>query len=325
LIETDEQRRWWFATHPEFSSSRNREKRRRHDDEDEDEDSGRPAPERVDEMADERLENETDPVRRTLLELTKYYFGTEFQSKTPAEKEAILRQDEDWPDDAEKPANAAGNDRRSQQADEAQARDEGTSLSYRDVLDYLDKRQEAQNAAKGAFIHEMLRAGWSRERAEERWNVYKLNEDVARGVSDTMTVHGAASAARAILSGAFKWFIGLGEVGAIGRIGPRLPPKGTPERAKIDAARNLGVRRKKAQELSDIRAGGRGSGAWKEEELEEIRRSGEFPIDAQWHHDPTVANRPDLAADPRVVYVLRGGREGHLRDGHNMDWRNPKQ
>jgi hypothetical protein len=22
MIETDEQRRWWFATHPEFSSSR---------------------------------------------------------------------------------------------------------------------------------------------------------------------------------------------------------------------------------------------------------------------------------------------------------------
>ena len=31
-------------------------------------------------------------------------------------------------------------------------------------------------------------AGWSRERAEERWKVYKLNEGVARGVANAMTV-----------------------------------------------------------------------------------------------------------------------------------------
>lgn len=68
-----------------------------------------------------------------------------------------------------------------------------------------------------------------------------------------------------------------------------------------------------------------GSGLWSDKELEEIRLSGRFPLDTQWHHDPTVANRPDLAADPRVVHVLRGGIAGHLRDGHNMNWRNPKE
>jgi hypothetical protein len=105
----------------------------------------------------------------------------------------------------------------------------------------------------------------------------------------------------------------------------RLPPKGTAEYNKIKAARDKGVRLKQAQELKDIRSGGKGSGVWSEEELEAIRRTGNFPIDAEWHHDPTVANRPDLAADPRVVHPLRGGKKGHLRDGHNRNWQNPKK
>lgn len=93
----------------------------------------------------------------------------------------------------------------------------------------------------------------------------------------------------------------------------------TPERARIENARNTGIKARQAEELADIRDGGTASGAWTEEELQEIRQTGEFPIDAVWHHDPTVANRPDLAADPRVVHVLRGGIAGHLRDGHNMN------
>ena len=101
----------------------------------------------------------------------------------------------------------------------------------------------------------------------------------------------------------------------------RLPKKGTPERAAIENARNQGIRAKKAEELANIKAGGTGSGVWTEKELKDIRRTGEFPDDVRWHHDPTVANRPDLAADPRVVRPIRGGTPGHL-DAHGGNWRN---
>jgi hypothetical protein len=105
----------------------------------------------------------------------------------------------------------------------------------------------------------------------------------------------------------------------------RLPARGTPEYDKIKAARDKGVRLKQAEELNDIRGGGKGSAIWSDQELEEIRRTGNFPIDTQWHHNPTVANRPDLAADPRVVHPLRGGKKAHFRDGHNMNWQDPRE
>jgi hypothetical protein len=57
-------------------------------------------------------------------------------------------------------------------------------------------------------------------------------------------------------------------------------------------------------------------------QIEEIRRTGKFPIDVRWHHDPTVANRPDLAADPSVVRPVRGGTKGHL-EAHGGDFRKP--
>ena len=104
---------------------------------------------------------------------------------------------------------------------------------------------------------------------------------------------------------------------------PRLPQKGTPERAKIEAARSRGRDAKMREERADIKAGGEGSGVWKEKELEEIKQGGKFPPDSIWHHEPSVANRPDLAADPRAVHPLRGGRKGHLEDGHGKNWQNP--
>ena len=76
MIETDQQRRWWFATHPEFSSGRTGHRRNPHDDEDED--SGRPSPEDIDALVDERLKHETDNVIIALLEGYKKWFGTEF-------------------------------------------------------------------------------------------------------------------------------------------------------------------------------------------------------------------------------------------------------
>jgi hypothetical protein len=104
---------------------------------------------------------------------------------------------------------------------------------------------------------------------------------------------------------------------------PRLPPKGTPERAKIEAARSRGRDTKMREELSDIENGGEGSGVWTKKELEEIRKTKEFPLDTVWHHEPSVANRPKLADNPLAVRPIRGGTKGHLRDGHGGNWQNP--
>ena len=99
-----------------------------------------------------------------------------------------------------------------------------------------------------------------------------------------------------------------------------LPKKGTPERAQIEAARRQGIRAKQQSELANIKAGGKGSGVWTDKELARIRKTGTFPKDARWHHDPPVALRPDLAADPAVVRPVRGGHAGHLA-AHGGDFR----
>jgi hypothetical protein len=103
----------------------------------------------------------------------------------------------------------------------------------------------------------------------------------------------------------------------------RLPAIGTPQRAAIEAARRQGIRKAKALELANIRAGGAGSRVWAEAELEQIRMTGRFPSDLQWHHDPTIANRPDLAGDPSVIRPVRGGTQDHL-DAHGGDFGRPK-
>jgi hypothetical protein len=99
-----------------------------------------------------------------------------------------------------------------------------------------------------------------------------------------------------------------------------LPKPGTPERAAIESARRTGIRRKQALELENIRGGGKGSGVWTEKELARIRKTGKFPKDARWHHDPPVALRPDRAADPAAVRPVRGGHAGHLA-AHGGDFR----
>jgi hypothetical protein len=59
--------------------------------------------------------------------------------------------------------------------------------------DLLDRfgRLPRENPAKEAFVREMMKAGWSRVKAEERWNVYGLNENIAQGVARAMAVPGA--------------------------------------------------------------------------------------------------------------------------------------
>jgi Domain of unknown function (DUF4157)/GHH signature containing HNH/Endo VII superfamily nuclease toxin len=99
-----------------------------------------------------------------------------------------------------------------------------------------------------------------------------------------------------------------------------LPKKGTPERNAIEQARKRGIQRKQAQELADIKAGGKGSGVWTDDELATIRETEEFPADVRWHHDPPVALRPELADNPDVVRPVRGGTAGHLA-AHGGSWR----
>jgi len=88
LIETDQQRRWWFATHPEFSSSRGGQKSKHYGDEDED--SDRPSPAFVDAWVDKRLKHEKDDFFIELLKEEKFWYGTESAPKTPAFKHALL-------------------------------------------------------------------------------------------------------------------------------------------------------------------------------------------------------------------------------------------
>ena len=87
-----------------------------------------------------------------------------------------------------------------------------------DLLDRMG-RLPRENPAKEAFIREMAKAGWSRAKAEERWNVYGLNENIAQGVARAMAAHGALVGAKAILTGTYRWAVGLGQAGSIGKSG----------------------------------------------------------------------------------------------------------
>jgi hypothetical protein len=159
---------------------------------------------------------------------------------------------------------------------------------------------------------------WKRPEAEKKWKLAQSIAGPARGLASALETISPFGRAGRVLPKTPLPFAAPGS----GR-GPRLPPRGTPERAKIEADRQRGARLKRAEERGDIKHGGEGSGVWKKKELEEIRETGKFPPDTIWHHEPSVANRPDLAADPRAVHPLRGGTKGHLRDGHRNNWQNP--
>jgi len=73
MIETEEQRRWWFATHPEYSSSHRGTKGRSKKEENED----KADPREVDKYVDNALKYETDGTVKALLESVKRNFGTE--------------------------------------------------------------------------------------------------------------------------------------------------------------------------------------------------------------------------------------------------------
>jgi hypothetical protein len=83
MIETEEQRRWWFATHPEYSWSRRgiRGGSGRESDDKVD-------PEEVDAYVNEALKYETGPVA-DLLKSVKRNFGTEGNSSRPGQRLAF--------------------------------------------------------------------------------------------------------------------------------------------------------------------------------------------------------------------------------------------
>jgi len=74
MLETEEQRRWWFATHPEYSSSRRGGRSGRH--REVSSDAGRVRPKDVDAYVDEALKYESGSVA-DLLKSVKRNFGTE--------------------------------------------------------------------------------------------------------------------------------------------------------------------------------------------------------------------------------------------------------
>jgi hypothetical protein len=77
MIETEEQRRWWFATHPEYSWSRRGIRK-----------EGGVDPEEVDKYVDEALKYETGPVA-DLLKSVKRNFGTEEETRERQNSESL--------------------------------------------------------------------------------------------------------------------------------------------------------------------------------------------------------------------------------------------
>jgi hypothetical protein len=84
MIETEEQRRWWFATHPEYSSSR----RGIRGGSDRDGDDNKVDPKEVDKYVDEALKYETGPVA-DLLRSVKRNFGSEGYAQRNLDSERL--------------------------------------------------------------------------------------------------------------------------------------------------------------------------------------------------------------------------------------------
>ncbi len=93
MIETEEQRRWWFATHPEYSWSRRGIRTRGKREKEKEEESEKVHPEDVDAYVDEALKF-VDGSVAALLESVKRNFGTQAypneHEKQPKEPEATI-------------------------------------------------------------------------------------------------------------------------------------------------------------------------------------------------------------------------------------------
>lgn len=140
MIETEAQRRWWFATHPEFSSGRKRE--RTGNQKQASGDSSRIPPEVVDEYVNHALKRETDDVVIEMLKRTKFWFGTEFDSKTAEEQHALLWGDDDGDGNPDASVNKSGNHRTSEARKGHPAATETGYTQSEDVSDRVEEYQQ---------------------------------------------------------------------------------------------------------------------------------------------------------------------------------------
>jgi len=185
LIETEKQRRWWFATHPEFSSSRSVRRRRSHDKEDRE--SDKVSPDAVDAYVDESLKYQSDERIIDLLKSIKFWFGTEFASKTPAEKHALLWGDEEdpWDDDESEDESS---DITEVQPTRHPAADRDTYDRYEDVIDRIEQYGKAQEYGFrqnwDLFWWRARNQGWTEDQARRVWQQIELERGVYAPLHD---------------------------------------------------------------------------------------------------------------------------------------------
>ncbi len=95
MIETEEQRRWWFATHPEYSWSHRGIRTRGKREKEKEEESEKVRPEDVDAYVDEALKH-VDGSVADLLKSVKRNFGTEGTKTSDLDDASEDPFGEDW-------------------------------------------------------------------------------------------------------------------------------------------------------------------------------------------------------------------------------------
>jgi hypothetical protein len=91
LIETEQQRRWWFATHPEFSRNSPGQRRNTHDDDDK---ADKRSQERADAWVDRLIKQTRDDYWKDVFREVKSQYGPESTSTTLGLKHTLLGGDE---------------------------------------------------------------------------------------------------------------------------------------------------------------------------------------------------------------------------------------
>lgn len=130
MIKTEEQRRWWFATHPEFSKRAGGRARGYGGG---NKASSGVSPKDVDSYVDEALKYETGTTAE-LLKALKSLFGTEFEAKTPEQQHALLWGEDEPPSSDDERADEQ-REWPSGQSSGHPAADRDTYDKYEDVLD----------------------------------------------------------------------------------------------------------------------------------------------------------------------------------------------
>lgn len=152
MIETDQQRRWWFATHPEFSSRRGGQRHNHFGHKEEDSD---------------RLKREKDDFLIELFRDVKFWFGPEAASSNLARLQRMVRGNEESSMLDHERGPASSEDWWSQQPSDRPAAARNTYDKYEDVLHRIERLQSA-DPEKEAFIKSFMDAGWSMDQAKEK-------------------------------------------------------------------------------------------------------------------------------------------------------------